>query len=132
MGLKWFAVGEERKGEIGVRHTHLVTSTDAMKASLILKLGSAIDYLRVRTWLSIEYIEVHRNGSEHVHNLKMSPNLFTLSHLFSSLWSRCLSRIIDQLLREDGSASALETFPKKWKSHDRWVEERSLALPTVC
>ena len=38
-GLSGLHVGEGRKSEIGVRHTYLVTSTDAMKASLILKLG---------------------------------------------------------------------------------------------
>lgn len=38
-GLSGLHVGEGRKSEIGVRHTYLVTSTDAMKASLTLKLG---------------------------------------------------------------------------------------------
>lgn len=39
-GLSGLQAREGRKSEIGVRHTYLVTLTDAMKASLILKLGS--------------------------------------------------------------------------------------------
>lgn len=39
-GAQVASTSDRRKYEIGVRHTLLVTITDAMKASLILKLGS--------------------------------------------------------------------------------------------
>lgn len=38
-GSSGFQVGVGGKSEIGVRHTFLVTSTDAMKASLTTELG---------------------------------------------------------------------------------------------